>query len=324
MVAGMVQIVKSNEEHGGVHFAGLMSCGLVWECAVCAARIAAGRAKELSEAIDRHIQQGGGALFVTLTMPHDYGDALKPMRKTVANAWRFVIQGKAWQHLKEVYGLGFVRGFDITHGKNGWHPHIHAVLFTNQQLTETDTDRIRQHVVERWKTAVVRAGYREPDAELCPVETVYSKDIGNYVSKFGAACEVVRWDNKEAREGGRTPFQILADVKADGDALDVALWNEWCEGITGAKQLTWSRGLRERLCSSDLTDEQLAIEEDSGVVIATLSGDVWREVRRVTGMAVKLLDAAEYGGQQEVFRLLNQLQYWPHGPPSVSVRCVHV
>ena len=54
----------------GAWFTGLVQCGSVWICPVCANKVAEGRAGEVQRGIDYTIQTGGGCMMVTLTFSH--------------------------------------------------------------------------------------------------------------------------------------------------------------------------------------------------------------------------------------------------------------
>ncbi|MFD5907054.1 replication protein, partial [Streptomyces microflavus] len=55
---------------------GLMRCGRIWLCPVCAAVIRHRRAEEITQAVVTWLQQGGTAYLVTFTARHAYKDAL--------------------------------------------------------------------------------------------------------------------------------------------------------------------------------------------------------------------------------------------------------
>jgi len=285
---GTVSVVR--DEGGRAHYTGLLSCGLTWSCPVCAARIAAERAQEVSGALERHLANGGGGLFVTLTMPHNYGQELERMRRTVSGAWRYTIAGRRWQQLRREHGIGFVRVLEVTHGANGWHPHIHALLLTNTPLSDTEARTIGAHVTGRWVDAIRRGGYGTP--EQMRVEPIRSEAVANYVGKFGMALEVTQGMHKSGRRGNQHPFQILQDV-ADGDARAVGLWREYVSGMHGARQITWSRGLKAKLGVPEVEDEDIVAQDAAQEVIATFSADEWRAIRRVDGLPVAILEAAE-------------------------------
>ncbi|WP_331558632.1 hypothetical protein [Actinomycetospora sp.] len=57
-------------------FEGLVTCGSVWACAVCAAKVAAKRAEELAVVLDAVHAAGGSAFMLTMTIRHNAGDRL--------------------------------------------------------------------------------------------------------------------------------------------------------------------------------------------------------------------------------------------------------
>jgi hypothetical protein len=92
----------------------------------------------------------------------------------------------------------------------------------------------------------------------------------------------------------------------------VALWREWCDGIKGARQLTWSTGLRTRYqLGEEATDEALAAAEVGGETVLILSRPAWKHVCRVPMLRADVLRAAERGGAADVLELLDTLPYWP-------------
>lgn len=315
---GRVRIATDVEirsrQGGGSHYSGLLSCGNVWTCPVCAAKVAARRAEEVSGALSRHLDAGGGAEFQTLTLPHNAGDDLEPMRRLVGNGMRAVKSGRPWQKLAARLGIvGSIRATEATHGANGWHPHAHVLLLTARPLTPEEREELRAFTFARWRRVVAREGYGEPLPGLCPIVPVRDADVGAYATKMGAALELTQGHvGKRARGAGRTPFAILADFLTHGDADDLELWREWEKGMKGARQLSWSHGLKAALGVGERTDEEVAAEEVEGVSIVLIPGDVWDMVARRPGAAAQLLEMAEAGGAAAVW---DWLRAFPIRPP---------
>src|ERR1700682_5645885 len=53
------------------HYQGLMVCGSIWVCPLCAAKISERRRIELDQAIARCIANGGAVYLATYTVAHD-------------------------------------------------------------------------------------------------------------------------------------------------------------------------------------------------------------------------------------------------------------
>jgi hypothetical protein len=129
--AGEVAIVKSGES-GRCRFDGVISCGSVWECPVCSRNIKQRRAQEVKVALDVH--GGRKAVLLSLTVRHGWGDDLRKMRSGLADAWRGLTRGAPWRKFSDKVGLrGSIRAAEVTHGENGFHPHLHVLLLLHDE-----------------------------------------------------------------------------------------------------------------------------------------------------------------------------------------------
>lgn len=282
-----------------IGFKGLLSCGSVWVCPVCSNRIAQVRAEQIGTAIERWEGMGGKVAMLTLTMRHDRGQSLDELWSALSYAWSKVTSGRAWvraqgEHGSRVNGkvrIPWLRSVEVTHGVNGWHVHVHAMLFLRG---DADLDGLAASVFARWESALVRRGLAAPVARQGGLHAKWfdnaAEAVADYLTKsvysgtpVQAGMELTRGGHKKGRKGGRTPFQILADcVIGQNDpesspakfARDMAIWYEWERASKGRRQLTWSRGLKEFLgIDDDLTDEEIAAEDrttDSSVAVCSI------------------------------------------------------
>lgn len=117
--------------HAGVSgFSGLCTCGSVWACPVCNAKVMARRALEVGAAIAAWQAQGGAVVFHTLTMRHRRNQRLETLWDALQGAWAATRAGKVYAKWAARLGLvGYVRAVEVTYGRNGWHVHIHALWF---------------------------------------------------------------------------------------------------------------------------------------------------------------------------------------------------
>jgi len=68
--------------------------------------------------------------MLTATFSHEKGDALAELVNGLQAALSDMFRGASWKRLKEYLGIEHsLRGFEVTHGPNGWHPHFHILLF---------------------------------------------------------------------------------------------------------------------------------------------------------------------------------------------------
>jgi hypothetical protein len=312
MAPGGIGVEVRRAESGRAYFAGLIRCGSVHTCPVCAAQIARTRQLEVTTLLGRHLATGGTALFLTLTVPHDQGQPLRELRATVAAAWSKVLGGKGWQTLRARYGLiGWIRAHETTHGRAGFHPHLHVLLFCERRVSEGEQAELHAALFGRWARAVTRAGLRAPLPGLCPMKAIYSQNVADYLTKVSAVLELTRADGKGGRGGNRSPFQVLRDYATTHRGADAAIWREWAEGMKGARQLTFSKGLRERYAVEVTTDEEIATAEVGGDPVVILSAAAWKHICRVPMLRADVLRAAERGGAADVLELLDSLPYWP-------------
>ncbi len=300
-------------QDGTAYYRGVVHCASVWECAVCSARVTMQRAWELRFHVGAYRHAGAGSYLLSLTTPHDQGDDLKHLRQTVANAWRFVCSGRAWLRWKERIGyVGSVRSAEATVGLNGWHPHLHILIFTAAPLTEELRQEFEDFVYERWCRKIEACGYRKPSREHGVVLTESHKD--DYLAKMNLADEVASGAFKDAKEGRRSPLAVLHDYEQHHRPRDLALWKEWCECMRGAKMLTWSKGVRERYTTErEVSDTEVVETEEKRVpaeVVALIEPEMWDEgVSHRPDLQTRLLNAAEEYGERGVWWILAKEPY---------------
>lgn len=304
--------VRSSGE--GAHFAGVQLCGSIWACPCCSAKIRQGRCEEISAAVRQHVDRGGLALFLTLTVMHGVNQRLADLFPVVADSWRAMNGGQAAKERRERYGItGFIRAIEVTHGENGWHPHLHVLVLLDVGRTVADVERLGDELVDVWCDTIGKAGMPRPSLRGQKAITVENAEgVAAYVSKVQdadsaapIALELGRGDLKAARSGHRTPFQILRDFTVTGDLAERALWHEY-EEVTRRRQcIAWSKGLRSLFELEDKTDEDINGEEVQGsTLVCKIPHKTWAAVSRRRGMGTELLEAAERRGVNGVRMLL--------------------
>jgi hypothetical protein len=273
-----------------------------------------GRAREIDGGVSRHIASGGGVAFLTVTVPHDAGMALAAVWSTMQRAWTATWAGKAAMTMKADLGIvGSIRTVEVTYGRNGWHPHVHALVLTEAPLEVDQEAALFLFTLTRWRHNVVRQGWPQPSAVIgFDYERVAlvggSTALGRYVAKVRAeddlqGVEIVGWhvgrelaraDVKRSRiEGGMSPFQLAAHAVETGEKWAVMRWREWEQGSKGRRAIMWSPGLRDRLGLTDeQTDDELAAEEVGGDVVAVVEGATFDWLAR-RGILVDALAVVE-------------------------------
>ncbi|WP_429913137.1 protein rep [Govanella unica] len=278
-------------------------------CPVCAAKITEGRREDIQSVLDAHHAAGGVVYMMTLTIPHHAMQTCAELRKVVADGWRSIKAGAPWYKARERYGyMGDVRALEVTHGGNGWHPHLHILVFFRPGATTVQMEALAAWFFDRWKRGIDRKGYGHCSIDAFTFERVREgSGAADYVNKWGAAAELAKSNTKLGRNGGRSPWQILADCSRSENRRERALFREYATAFKGARQLTWAGDIRAAyLAEEETSDEALAAEEAKPEThMATVDSALWREIYR-HGMTAHVLIAADAEGVPGVLGLLEQ------------------
>jgi hypothetical protein len=308
-----IQVWK-HHEHGTAAFSGLQTCGSVWACPVCAAKIAERRRAELQAALASHRAGAGAALLLTLTTPHQKTDKLSELLEMQTKALhRFWADRSVKAVQVEMGTIGHVKATEVTHGRrspqnNGWHPHYHCLLFCGSgvDLARFDEAQRKDWAVRlylRWAACCVKSGLGEPSfAHGLKLDD--GTKAANYAAKWGLEDEMTKGHTKKALHG-ETPFDFLRAYLADGsDKQAAALFQEFAEVFKGKRQLSWSKGLKARFSIEETTDEELSTRiEEEAVLLGLITTDQWRDVLKVDARAT-VLEIAARSGWLEVQRYL--------------------
>jgi hypothetical protein len=107
---------------------GEQRCRTLW-CPRCHLDVQRGRRVKLFEVFELIEDRGFSLWLVTLTVEHDHSTDLRKSMSILSKCWSSARQGSPYRRLRNKYGLlSALTAVDLTHGKAGWHPHIHAVV----------------------------------------------------------------------------------------------------------------------------------------------------------------------------------------------------
>jgi hypothetical protein len=294
------------QRDGVAYWRGVQTCGSIWACPVCQAKIRNGRAIEISEFTAEWIRRGGEVYMVTLTAPHDLGMALSLLMVLISNAFTSVIAGGAWVSLRDRLGIaGTVRALEVTYGEHGWHPHLHVLVYCRDPLDAAGLAAFTLHFQRKWERFVTKAGYRSPSGQHgVKVERCYNgTGAADYICKTqdgkNPGNEMARSDMKTSRTGHRMPFDIL-EAAGTGELAELELWWEYEKATFRRKAITWSRSLlqlrKEWLSAEEQTDDELAALEVGGEVVTQVTASAIRRISCIPGLRAQLLDAWELHG----------------------------
>lgn len=298
-----VQVWKSNQ-YQRAHYKGLQTCSSVWACPVCAAKISERRRAELETLIASHQAAGGVVLLVTRTFPHQRTDVLADLLAQMANAEASYKAHRDYKAMSKAFGLiGAVRAVEVTHGVNGWHPHVHELLFLSVPVAIAD---LEEDLFRLWQSSAVRAGLPSP-SRAHGLQVQDGTHAAKYASKWGLEAELTQWHRKRGKVDSQTPFDFLRRVFDSQDKQAGALFREYAEAFHGRHQLQFSRGLKKRYAIAELSDEELTQrQDDDAILLGSVTPDQWRLVCR-SGQRGALLEIAASAGWDAVLLLLDGL-----------------
>jgi hypothetical protein len=353
--------VTGEGEQRRAGFSGLMTCGSTWACPACAEKVQAERQSELVRALEAAARRGWVVGFHTFTVRHSRTMPLKAVWGAVSKAWRSSTSGagRRWAGSCDDHGVqGYLRLVEVTHGRNGWHVHVHVLFFYDPvaaSLTMRPLDLVQSfgsEMAERWRGSLASTPFqpsrrRSADHRLVTTKQqlpdYFTKGLYDVKSREGAAYDVTGSFSKEARNGNRTPFAILSDAVRAGSgevrssdsarslasrrrrgSRDAALWAEWEQVSRGKRQLLWSNGMRALLLPDpERTDEEIAAANDlDGRTVLSLDAAGWRRLVKARALA-DVLDAAERDdNDHSLYEVLHRLRVpWrPFGsePPALD------
>lgn len=281
--------IKISDESGRAFFSNFQACGSVWLCAVCAPKVTERRKVEVKEAQDISLGRGFKVMLLTGTAPHGRGDDVNVVLAALKKGWKHTSQGRKAHAMRQDIGLvGSVRVLETTYGENGWHPHFHALLILDTDLTP--------HQVEEawwplWRDGCMKAGLGEPSREH-GIQVQDGSQAAAYITKWGIEHELTKghlkkgkkslspWDLMRVMAFGPDHSSISPELREVLHQLGIdqaraqALWVVYAKAFKGQRQLYWSNGLRKLLgMGEERTNEELAQAdpEETARTVATVT-----------------------------------------------------
>lgn len=327
-------VIKSDAGQTGVfllsnkkssRFFGITMCKNTFACPCCSAHRMSIYAAQIALALDEMEKRGYVGFMVTFTIPHlrymfcrevtdilynTYSYYRRTMKQTSKN------KNKKGSISRQFYldcGIEHsVTVCEYTYGKNGWHPHFHAIYWTKKEnadkilsweerLNEFWLKQAKRHTKKYWLE------HRTQCEDLIDntLDSLYSKcekDAGLYISKkdgelaiskssdyicgWGADKEVTgNYRKKASDEEHRTPYQILEDAY-NGDESSADLYIDFCLAVTRKPvhhRVIWSRtGIKAIVTQAEQVkraQEYLKKNaEENWLVVAWFTCEQWHEL----------------------------------------------
>lgn len=302
-------------ETGNNFYKGIVSCGRVFSCPVCAAKVQEVRRQEISKTFDWAYSQCHKVIMVTLTFPHGDHQSLRDLILMQRDALKRFRAGNPYRKIRESVGyVSFIRSLECTWGKqNGWHPHTHEAWIVHK---DADVEKLRQKLINRWYTVCLKSGLLTQDYEKKDSFYDYSIQItdncsnSDYLAKlddskqWGMDKELAVSSVKQGNGKGKHPFELLA-MSIDGDALSGQKYVEFVDGMRGATQIYFAAGLKDMVGIRDLSDEEIVDEETQkeNVLLGMLTIHEWRKVAKYD-LQARVLHMSETGTFETIQSML--------------------
>ena len=281
-------------------FGGLQTCGLVWTCPACAARISETRRRQVNDGLAWAKAQGYRIVMVTLTARHGADDELAALLGAMKRAKKRLHQHRAWKRLKPQI-VAMLTATEVTHGRNGWHPHFHVLLIVETEEAEAAL----ADMGDPWRGALRAEGL---DGAAAAFDIQDASGAGRYVAKWGAGEELTLSGKKTAKGKGRTPLQLLEAHKAGNEEAG-ELWLEYAAAfhrrtqLDGLAKLVRLAGLEEVSDEEAAQDEAQDGQERDEEPLMNIDSDTWRQKAR--RRRTDILDAAEVDGAPGVWSVIH-------------------
>lgn len=296
-----------NDTRKTAYYTNLVRCKSVWVCPLCASSITEKRLNELSkklhtfetiplnlgDKVERVLQVPRWNLgLATFTIGHRAGVSLENVLRTIEFAYKRFWGGRWAMGFREHYNIvGTIRALEITHGRNGWHPHFHTLLVRNSISTPEIAMSMELMLQFRWNDCVSLAGgvvdqihgvdYRAAKESAVEYIAKMGVNVLGSDTQWDAISEIVKYPTKRGRQGSMTVWDMLASY-ASGDVKSGELWIEAQRNLRGRKHLVPSKGLYANLGAyeNEKTDDELAQDTptETDILLASLSLDEWRTI----------------------------------------------
>jgi len=308
--------VKVYRNETAVGYSGLMRCGNVWGCVICATKVLRRRAEQIKALFDVVHKAGGSAVMVTFTSGHSLGDKLVDLLARQKLALRRLQQ---WTGLRCLVRdrSGHVVATEVTYSQAaGWHPHSHQAWFWPTGAA-SDPEYLASKLFPLWEKACTGVGLKTVEkskGKRIGVDVVPAWDASQYLTKFGRerewdlAAEITAGRIKASRGKSLTPWAILEEAILLGkDSAASARWIEYLRATKGFHCVSL-RGSRDLLLENNLPtnydDWKDANDAGEGESIGLVGASSFYGVVQAGGLG-RLLEAARAGGLSALDAELN-------------------
>lgn len=317
--------VRKSLEFNSVFFSGLMTCGSIWHCSVCAAKITERRRLEVKQAFDLNKAAAGLVSFCTRTVPHSDFDSLESVKERFREAETSLKGRRRYKRLMNYFGVfGSIKVFEITTTNNGWHLHVHEIYFHDKTDFNVDDNwflGFQRELFPEWEKSALKAGFQAPS--MAHGLQVQNGDFAaDYIAKWGTEPKTLWSIDNEITKGhlkksfrGLSPFDLLRQYRDTNLDCYAELFIEYAIYMKGVPQLGWSRGLKNHFLLDDKTDDSIASEmDDTALVLGYLNREDWKFILKNDYRAL-IITLGKEGGWSAISDFLGKTLYSGRSQP---------
>lgn len=310
------------------YYGGLQTCGSIWKCPVCAAKITERRRVLWQSALSAKnaelFDSGQGELekrisphfrlsMATFTIQHKSTDRLIDVIEKLERAYSLMWSGRWAVEFKRLGGvIGTIRALEVTYGISGWHPHIHCLLISTTDDMRYNLNWYRGNLKQRWMLKVEKSGgyasfasgvdYQISDMSIIEYIDKLGVKVNYEKQSYGLVAEETKYPTKKSSNDHDGIFGLLSR-SLHGETDYGSRWQLAQAILKGRKHIATSKGLLRLLgASQELSDDHLAatdLRQTGDELLALLSREEWGVIDKHE-LRGYLLNVANTGSRQAV------------------------
>lgn len=289
-----IKLSQSDVHKSVASYGGLQTCESIWACPVCAARIAVEKGLDVMKALELAKRENWQPVMVALTARHNVAMRLEAFKNQFKAAWQMFSAHRRWKTFKKIYGVKHeIVNREITYGDNGWHYHMHLLLFLDfGAIDSAAADDLQSALEALWMQCLESKGLDGIPNIAAKVSShgnvgqTYLTKIGLTISESNGKLEYEMTSSET--KSGKSIWDILRHAHY-GDEKSESLYIEFVEAMSDTNFLTLSHGLKALIADIQLPSNDS--EPDKSQEWAEISPYWWNIVRRAYAMG-KLLELA--------------------------------
>lgn len=276
--------VRYDADKNRASYSNIQYCGSVWTCPDCSKKVSLAKKELVAQAVTAANAKGMYVAMLTLTIPHYLGDDLKQLLSKMKKAKNYLFTNRnSREYFKDQFPIvGEITATEVKYSdRNGFHPHLHILLFLDREYKQEDIKRIQAEIYEFWAEKCVKRGLGEPSLKHgvdLRMEKTGEQTFASYIAKWGLASELTQSHMKIGKRNMQslTMWEVLELSQMEASTSDKYghIFRTYAKAFKGARQIRASNGLLELLGLKNIEDdEDLANqkEEESSQIYEALS-----------------------------------------------------